>query len=132
MFLKLQKKILNTKFRTQKYFGQENLLNYGILCHQAVNIACSQPGVYTSDLYIFTIRNNLPMQKRVMLWWLQNLEWNGLFYFVLFRILLPEAILYLSLDPKHFDLGIPNPKSKLFVNSWKITERFVPFRSGFL
>ena len=31
-----------------------------------------------------------------------------------FRILYPEAILYLSPNPKNFDLDIPNPKLKIF------------------
>ena len=51
---------------------------------------------------------------------------NGLFHSVLLRILYPEAILYLSLDPKTIDLGIPNPKLELFFyNNWKIMERSV-------
>ena len=41
---------------------------------------------------------------------------NGTDYSIpfFFRILRPEAIQYLSLNPKTFDFGIPNPKSKLF------------------
>ena len=39
-------------------------------------------------------------------------EWNWTDPFF-FRILCPEAILYLSLDPSNFDLGIPNPKLTL-------------------
>ena len=39
---------------------------------------------------------------------------NGLFHPILLQILCPEAIQYLSLNPKNFDLGIPNPKSNLF------------------
>ena len=54
---------------------------------------------------------------------------NGLFHPVLFRILRLEAIQYLSLNPKNLNFGIPNPKSKLFVNNRKFTERSVPFRS---
>ena len=50
---------------------------------------------------------------------------------VFFRILCPEAIQQLSLNPENFDLGIPNPKSKLFANNWKITERSAPFHSKF-
>ena len=57
------------------------------------------------------------------------MEPNGLFLSVLFRILRLEAILNLSLNPKNFDLGTPNPKSKLFVNNRKITERSVPSHS---
>ena len=53
------------------------------------------------------------------------MEQNGPFHSVLFWILYPEAILYLSLDPKFFDLGIPNPKSKLFANNKKSMENFV-------
>ena len=47
------------------------------------------------------------------------MELNGLFRSVLFRILRIEAILYLSLDPKNFNLGIPNAKLKLFINTVK-------------
>ena len=43
-----------------------------------------------------------------------GMERNGLFHSGLFRILHHEAILYLSLNPKNFDLGIPNSKLKLF------------------
>ena len=43
-----------------------------------------------------------------------NPERNGLFHPVFFRILHPEAIQYLSLNPKNFDLGIRNSKLKLF------------------
>ena len=42
-----------------------------------------------------------------------RMEWNGLFRPVLFRIFHPKAIQYVSLNPKNFDLGVPNPKSKL-------------------
>ena len=59
------------------------------------------------------------------------MERNGLFRHVFFRILHPEAIQCLSLNPKNFDLGIPNPKTKLFVNNRKIMERSASFRSGF-
>ena len=45
---------------------------------------------------------------------------NELFHSVLFWILRPESILYLFLDPKNFDLGIPNPKSKLFVKKLQL------------
>ena len=71
-------------------------------------------------------------------------EWNGmernrLFYPILFQILRPEAIQYHSLNPKNFDFGIPNPKSRVFVNNRKLRSvpsrsvpfRSVPFRSGF-
>ena len=64
--------------------------------------------------------------KRVMDGW----NWNGLFHSVVFRILIPKALLYLSLNPKNLDLGIPTPRN-IFVNNWKITERSVPFLSGF-
>ena len=43
-----------------------------------------------------------------------GVEQNGLFHPVLFRVLCPEAIYYLSLNPKNLDLGIPNSNSKLF------------------
>ena len=43
-----------------------------------------------------------------------GMERNRVFRPVLFRIFRPEAIQSLSLNPKNFDLGIPNPKSKLF------------------
>ena len=46
------------------------------------------------------------------------MEWNELHVFdsILFQILQLEAILYLSLALKNFNLhvGIPNPTSKLF------------------
>ena len=42
------------------------------------------------------------------------MEQNRLFHPVPFWILRPEAIQYLSLNPKIFNVGIPNPKSKLF------------------
>ena len=42
-----------------------------------------------------------------------GMEQNGLFHPVLFWILRLEAIQYLSLNPKNFNLGIPNPKLKL-------------------
>ena len=51
---------------------------------------------------------------------------NGLFHSVLFWILDPEAIRYPSLNPKNFDLGIPNPKSKFF---HKQTENYRAFYS---
>ena len=57
------------------------------------------------------------------------MERNRLFHPVLFRILRPIAIQSLPLIPKNFDLGIPNPKSELFVNNRKITKRSIPFRS---
>ena len=43
-----------------------------------------------------------------------GMERNGLFHSVLLWILCPEAIQSLSPNPKNFDLGIPNPKLKLF------------------
>ena len=43
------------------------------------------------------------------------------FFFPRFFALKPYCI-YLPLNPKNFDLGIPNPKSKLFVNNRKITK----------
>ena len=54
---------------------------------------------------------------------------NGLFHSILFWILHPETIQYLSLDPQKFDLGIPNPKSKLLLITGNY-EAFcsVPFR----
>ena len=60
-----------------------------------------------------------------------GIEWNGLFHSVLFWILCPEAIQSPFLNPKNFNLGVPNPKSKLFVNNRKITECSIPFRSRF-
>ena len=39
------------------------------------------------------------------------MEWNGLFHSILFRILHLEAILWLYLNPKTFNLG--NPKLKV-------------------
>ena len=62
--------------------------------------------------------------------WLLNPERNGPFHFVLFQILHLEAIQYLSLNPKNFDLGIPNPKSELFLITRKlqsVLSRSVPF-----
>ena len=43
-----------------------------------------------------------------------EMERNGLFHSILLRILCPEAIQSLSLNPKNFNLGIPDPKLKLF------------------
>ena len=57
------------------------------------------------------------------------MEQNELFRPVFFWILHPEAIQSLSLNPKNFGLGIPNPKLKLFVNNRNITERSAPFHS---
>ena len=37
-----------------------------------------------------------------------GMEQKGQFHSVVFRILRPEAIDYISLNPKNFDLGIPN------------------------
>ena len=51
-----------------------------------------------------------------------GMELNRLFHPVLFQILRYEAIQSLSLNPKNFDLGIPNSKSKLFVNNQKIID----------
>ena len=59
-----------------------------------------------------------------------RMEQNKQFHCILFQILIPEATLYLSLDPKNFDLGIPDPKPKPFAN---ITGKLwtVLFHSGF-
>ena len=49
-----------------------------------------------------------------------RMERKGLFHTVLFRILLPEAIQYLSLNPENINLGIPNPKLKLLLITGKL------------
>ena len=61
-----------------------------------------------------------------------KMEQDELFHSVLFCIVRPEAGLYLSLNPKSFDLGIPNPKLKLFVNKQKITDHSVCCCYGYL
>ena len=58
-----------------------------------------------------------------------GMERNGLFHSVVFQILRHEAVLYLSPNPKNFDLGIPDPKSKLFANNQNIKERYILSRS---
>ena len=54
-------------------------------------------------------------------------EQNRLFHFIFYQIVHPKAIQYMSLNPKNFNLGIPNPKFKHFANNRKIKEHFVLF-----
>ena len=59
--------------------------------------------------HIFNLFNGVVTKTR------NGMKRKRVFHSVLFQILLPEAILYLSLNPKISDLGVPNPNSKLFV-----------------
>ena len=56
-----------------------------------------------------------------------RMEQNGLFHSFLFRILHPEAILYLSLNLKNCDLGTLTLSRNFFVNNRKIMECSVLF-----
>ena len=51
-------------------------------------------------------------RKRVVTKTRNGMERN--FHSILFQVLCPEAIQSLSVNLKNFNLGIPNPKSKLF------------------
>ena len=59
-------------------------------------------------------KGKLRYVKKVVTKTRNEMEQNRLFCPVLFRILHPEAIQSLSLNPKNFNLVIPNPESELF------------------
>ena len=77
------------------------------------HLKCTKFELYKYLQYKFFDQENIAVCVIQLKRWLLKPEWNGLFPSVLFWIIQLEAILHLLLDSKNFDLGIPDPKSKL-------------------
>ena len=82
-----------------------NLGNFHVKKYLCVKTSCQK--IFVNYIHMY---NNLTRVQLCTKTW-NGMEQNGPFHIVLFWILRPEAILYLSLNPKNFYLGIPDPKS---------------------